>query len=529
MVAFALISASGIRLAVRDLARDEVRTFSGTDDAGYPFWSPDSRHIGFFSEGKLKRVDVTGGVPVTVCDAEVGKGGTWREDGTILFAPSYTTAIHRVSAAGGSSVAVTRLDSTQNESSHRFPRFLPDGEHFLYVVRHFSADDRGGHTLRVASLDGRVSRDLFATESDAMFANGYLFFIREGVLIAQPFDVKSLAVGGNPVKLAVGLGVMTGAAHGIFDVSPSGVMVYGQGTNASERHLLMLDADGHAQGELGQGNYDEPIHLSPDGRTLLAGIHDAIGGTSDLWLIDLARGAKTRLTFDPGHDNNALWSPDGTRVIFTAQRGSTFGPYLKPVDGGVTETRLFDNDKDLFNAGWSPDGRYLLCHELGAASNQGRLRAIALADGVSGDPLENHQMPPSLGGGLGLYRITFAPDSRWMAYESTEGERENVYAIPFGRPGQRWQITLAGGSNPRWAGKHLYFVRERRLWKIAVESRANTLVVGDETQVFNDRWVDDFDVAGDESRIIILTDDSLSGGSSLTLVLNWRELLLAQR
>ncbi len=525
MVAFAVSAPSGVLLGVRDLARDEIRTFTGTDDAGYPFWSPDSRQIGFFAGGKLKRVDVTGGVPVVLCTAEVGKGGTWRSDGTILFAPSYTSPIHRVSAAGGESVAITQLDSTRSESSHRFPRFLPDEEHFLYVVRHFSANDQGGHELRVASIDGKESKDLFATETDAMYANGYIFFVREGALIAQSFDVKSLTITGDPVKLADDVQLLSGAAHGVFDVSPSGVMVYGHGSNASTRHLLLLDGAGRAQGEIGEGaEFDIPVQLSPDGATVLSGIFNSVGGTGDLWLIDLARGARTRMTFDPGHDNGGLWSPDGRRIAFTAQRGATFGPYLKPIDGSANETRLLDSGTDLFNAGWTPDGRYLMCHELGSRTAQGKLRAIPLVDGAP-DPLQGVTMPPSLGGGAGLYRIAFSPDARWMAYESTEGGRENIFAIPFGRAGRRWQITLNGANTPRWAGEHLYFVRERRLWKIPVKLNESSLEIGTESRVYSDRWVDSFDVSRDESRIVILTGENQSIGTGLTVVLNWPALL----
>ncbi|MDH4351284.1 MAG: hypothetical protein OEW56_09075, partial [Gemmatimonadota bacterium] len=529
MVAFAVSASSGILLGVRDLSRDEIRTFAGTDDAGYPFWSPDGRQIGFFAGGKLKRVDVTGGAPVTICDAEVGKGGTWRRDGTILFAPSYTSPLHRVSAEGGESVAVTQLDSTRNESSHRFPRFLPDEEHFLYVVRHFSANDQGGHVLRVASLDGKESKDLFATETDAMYANGYIFFLRESALIAQRFDLKSLSITGDPVKLADDVQLLSGAAHGVFDVSPSGVMVYGHGSNASARHLLLLDGTGRAQGEIGEGaEFDVPVRLSPNGNTVLAGIFNSVGGTGDLWLIDLARGAKTRMTFDPGHDNGGLWSPDGKRIAFTAQRGSTFGPYLKPIDGSANETRLLEGGTDLFNAGWTPDGRYLMCHELGTRKTQGKLRAIPLVDGAP-DPLQAVTLPPSLGSGAGLYRIAFSPDGRWMAYESTEGGRENIYAVPFDRQGQRWQITLNGANSPCWSGAHLYFVRERRLWKIPVKLNESTLEMGTESRVYSDRWVDSFDVSRDESRIIVLTGENQSIGTGLTMVLNWPALLAPRK
>ncbi|HEX5131173.1 MAG TPA: protein kinase, partial [Candidatus Krumholzibacteria bacterium] len=417
-VAFAVVMSSGPRLAVRDLASDEIRTFTGTDGAGYPFWSYDGRQIGYFADGKLRKVDLTGGVPTTLCDAEVGKGGAWTADGNIIFAPSYATPIHRVSANGGISEAITQLDSTRNESSHRFPYLLPDGKHFLYVVRNFGGGGSGGHTLRVANIDGTTVKDLFATETNAAYAGGYLFFIREAALIAQPFDLKTLSLAGDPMQMATQVQLLTGAAHGVFDVSETGVAVYRQGEDSSERLLFLLDGNGRELKQVSTGdNYDTPVRFSPDGRSLLTGIFSGVGGTADLWLLDIERGTRTRLTFDPGHENGAAWSPDGTRIAFVARRDGVFRPFVKRVVGDPTETPATTGPQDIFLAGWSRDGRYLLGHELGGGpgSGQGHLIAIPLQESGAPDPLAGQQLPPSLGGVGGLYRITFSPDGMWMA------------------------------------------------------------------------------------------------------------------
>ena len=519
-VAFGVETPVGTLLAVRELAGDQIRLMPGTDGAGYPFWSPDSRQVGFFAEGNLKRVDVTGGAPVTICAAQVGKGGTWRADGVILFAPTYDNAIFRVPAAGGTPEPVTRPDSARYESSHRFPRLLPDGEHFLYVVRNFGGDTAGGHTLRVASIDGRTTKDLFATESDAVYALGYLFFLREGALIAQPFDAKSLALNGDPVTVATDVRLLSGAAHGSFDVSPAGVLAYQRGEDTSTRQLIMIDPAGDEIGPVG-GNeqFSPPVRISPDGATLVIGIHSTIGGTADLWLMDAARGTKTRFTFDPAHEQNQTWSPDGSRIAFTSGRGGDTNVYSKPVEGNAPETLAVDSRGDLFLAGWSPDGRYLLCHELGTGE-QGRLRAFPLS-GDGPDPLADVQLPQSLRGIQGLYRVVFSPDGRWLAFESAEGGRMEIYAVPFGAAGRRWQITLAGGTAPRWAGRHVYFLRDRVLWRIPVETREAGLVTGNEERVYDAHWVDGYDVPRDESRIVILVGDSRADSEPVSLILNW--------
>ncbi len=523
-LAFALDTAEGVRLAVRELASDEVRTLAGTDGAGYPFWSPDSRQVGFFAQGKLKRVEIAGGAPITICEADVGKGGTWSTDGTIAFAPSYGTAIFKIPAAGGTPEAVTHMDSTRHESSHRFPRFLPDQKHFLYVVRSFGGSD-AGHTLRVGSIDGEPEKDIFATESDAVYAAGYLFFIRQGTLTAQPFDAESFSLSGDPIKIAEGVRVLSGATHGVFDVSPNGIAVYQVGQDASGGQLTVVDGSGkelHALG--GIENFAGTPRISPDGRTLVCGIFDRVGGTSDLWLLDMARGTKTRFTFSPVNDSNPAWSPHGLRIAYSSGPAGALSVLVKPIAGAAREAPLENSGHDLFLAAWSPDGRYVLCHELGA-TGQGQLRAFPVGGGDAPDPLAGSVLPKSLGGTFGLYGVSFSPDGNWLAFESNEGGREEIYAIPFSEVGRKWQITQSGGAAPHWAGHHVYFTKDRAIWRVPVEARAGGLDIGAEERVYAGQWTDSFDVSRDESRIVVLRQNTSSDDAPLSLILNWQKLL----
>jgi eukaryotic-like serine/threonine-protein kinase len=522
-VAFALDTPEGTRLAVRELSRDEIRILTGTDGAGYPFWSPDSREIGFFAQGKLKRVEISGGTPVVIADAEIGKGGTWNHDGTIVYAPSFGTAIFKVPAAGGTPVAITVLDTTRHESSHRFPRFLPDEKHFLYVVRRFGGED-AGHTLRVGSIDGEPEHEIFATQSDAMFADGYLFFIRDGALTAQAFDPKTMALSGDPVMVAPKVRILTGAAHGVFDVSPSGIAVYQAGGASTGGTLYLVDTAGKELGALGgTENYAAGFRISPDGRTVACAMFDAVGGTPDLWLVDMTRGTKTRFTFGPSNDNNPAWSPDGSRIAYSSNQDGHFDIFIKRVVGSEKETRTVATDHDIFLALWTPDGRYVLGHELGAGG-QGQLRAFPIA-GTGPDPLAGANLPRSLGGVMGLYRISLSPDGRWLAFESAEGGREEIYAIPFGSTGRRWQITLSGGTNPHWVGRHVYFEKDREIWRASVTPSEAGLVIGDEQRIYAGQWADDFDVTSDETRMVVLRGTRGEDTTPLSLITNWRSLL----
>ncbi len=361
-VVFGLSRQGGTVLCVRSLDNADPVVLTGTDGAGYPFWSPDSRQIGFFAQGKLKRVDRGGGPVTVVCDAALGKGGSWGPDGTIVFAPTYASAILRVAAEGGSPQAVTVADSTRGEVSHRFPRFLPDGRHFIYMTRSVATRmaqvGSAGVKLRVASLDGDLDRELMAAESNAVYADGYLLFARNDYLVAQRFDPATLELSGEPVTIASHLRMLPGASRAMFDASETGVIVYQAGAEVDGNQMTWVDLGGKVIGTLGEpAQHDDPIALSADGTQVAASIFDPRIGTPDVWIYDVRRNLRTRFTTDPGPDNNAVWSPDGSRIVFSSARRGHFDLFVKSLEGSKPEALLATGAGDNFAAAWSPDGR----------------------------------------------------------------------------------------------------------------------------------------------------------------------------
>ena len=340
-VVFDGFTEGGWQLWVRRLDSLEVQTLPGTDDALLPFWSPDSTYIGFFAQGKLKKILVAGGPAQTLCDAPNGRGGTWNREDIIVFAPSPNDVLHRVSAAGGVPLPVTTLDASEGRGYHRFPRFLPDGRHLIYLTS--GTTDKNGTYL--ASLDSKEARRLVADDSRAEYdpgasgESGHLLFVRQGTLMAQPFDAGSLEMPDDlfPVVEQVRVGPAPG--YGIFSVSEDGVLVY-QGVQADqELQLVWLDREGNRLDSVGEpSDYSNPA-LSWDGKKVAVGIGDPKTSTRDLWVFDLIRGTSSRLTFDPADDLNPLWSPDGSRIVFTSNRKGQRDVYQK-LASGVEEAEL---------------------------------------------------------------------------------------------------------------------------------------------------------------------------------------------
>ena len=324
-VVFGVSTPGGSTLYVRSFDQADAIALPGTDGAGYPFWSPDSRHIGFFTSGKLRRIEATGGPVTEICDAPLGKGGDWSTDGTIIFAGSYASGISRVPAEGGVAQAVTVLDSVRGEVSHRFPRFMPDGKHFVFMTRAVSARSGSqgvaGVKLRAASLDGTLSHEIMPAQSNAIYADGYLLFLRNGFLVAQKMDPSTFALSGEPIPITNRARSIGGASYGLFDVSRNGVLIFQAGSSGEGNQLTWMDLQGKEIGRLGQADqHDDPIHLSPAGSELAVAIFDARAGTPDVWIYDVKRSIKTRFTTHNSADNNPVWSPDGSKIVFSSSR-----------------------------------------------------------------------------------------------------------------------------------------------------------------------------------------------------------------
>jgi Tol biopolymer transport system component len=522
-VAFGVNTSGGAALAVRSFDAVDAQLLPGTEGGASPFWSPDSRFIGFFAQGKLKKIDVAGAPPLTVCDANGAFGGTWNRDGIILFAPNQgTSGLFRVSAAGGAPTPVTTLDAAKKERAHLSPWFLPDGRRFLYVAM-------APTTVYVGSLDAAERIPLLASDSKAIYADGYLLFIRQGTLLAHSFDSAQLRTKGESFPVAENVINNPILAGGVFSASTTGVLAYRSGglldqPNARTQ-LTWVDRAGKALGSVARpGPYRNP-ELSPDGARVALNAVDSQSGTQDLWLAELATGVASRLTFDRGNDTYPVWSPNGRRIVFASDReGGVPHLYQKRVDGVGVEEPVVKSSLNMLPYSWSPDGRFLAYRTPVNGRNQ-----IGIVPLVGEQTL--HWFDPT---GFAQYNGQVSPDGRWLAYASDESGRLEVYVQSFPAPGGgRWQISKDGGLFPRWRrdGRELfYYADDGRLMAVPLRS-TTTLDVGDPVPLFEAHMLNgpaisaglrhQYDVARDGQRFLLNVPLEDAATPSITVVLNW--------
>jgi Tol biopolymer transport system component/aminoglycoside phosphotransferase (APT) family kinase protein len=540
-------NAGGVRrLWVQSLDGLAGQPLAGTESAIMPFWSPDSESIGFLAGGKVKRTDATGGPPVTLTDANPNTGATWNRDGTILFASfGPGNPIRRVSASGGAPSAVTTLNTDAGETQHTYPFFLPDGRHFLYLAVGSKA---GGpfspNGIYVTALDSSERKLLVPGGSNVMYAQGYLFFLRGQTLMAQPFDVERLELTGDATPLAerVAIGGRIGTAAG-FSVSETGVLAYqtGPAGGALLSQLVWFDRSGKQIGALGdQAPYGD-LALTPDGGRLAVSLGVRAGGGRDIWLFDVARGLRTRFTFDVAEESASVWSPDGSRVVFNSRRKGHLDLYQKASSGAGVEEQLLADDFDKYPVDWSPDGRFIL---FGAyPPRAGELWVL---------PLFGDRKPyPFLQTKLGEAPGRFSPDGRWIAYASNESGRNEVYVAPF--PGRseapsaaargglgtrdgKWQISIAGGNWPRWRrdGREIFYLApDNKLMAVVVNGQGSAFEVGAVRALFDTRALPNpilnqrfmYDASPDGQRFLVNTLAEEARSAHITPVVNWPALL----
>jgi eukaryotic-like serine/threonine-protein kinase len=521
-LAFVATMADGKRqLWVRALDSLLAQPLAGTEGASHPFWSPDGRYVGFFANGKLNKVEAAGGAVLTLCDAPGGFGGSWNRDGVIIFAPSNTSPVFEVPASGGTPNPVTELDEVQGAVSHYWPCFLPDGRHFVFLSRGFVTGASDRDTINIGSLDSKENRPLFQASSSISYAAGHLLFHREGLLLAQPFDLKGLKTVGEAFPILKRVQYQITSSRGIFAVSENGVLVYQPGTEAGAFQLTWLDRTGKSLGVLGDpANYVTPNpSFSPDGTRVAVQMQTAAQSVmSDIWIYEIARGLPTRFTFDPASERAPLWSPDGSRIVFGSTRKGKVDLYQKAANGTGDEEMLLESEFDKYPMSWSRDGRFILYQEI--------------APRVGGDlwvlPLEGERKPfPFLQTNSNELVPSFSPDARWVAYESDESGRMEIYVAPFPGPGGKRQVSLAGGVFPRWRGdgKELYYLAaNNHLMVTEVNGTGSAFEVGAARPLFEARQTGPgyfYAVTPDDQRFLVNKVIEEKGTSQMILVLNW--------
>jgi Tol biopolymer transport system component len=525
-LAFAAVQEARARLWVRTLDSLEPQALAGTDGAQFPFWSPDSRYIGFFAQGKLKKIAANGGPAQTLCDAPEGRGGSWNREGVIVIADA-GRPLQRVAAAGGEPVPVSSVDPSVG-GVHRFPQFLPDGRHFVYLVSVTQAEKAG---IFVGSLDSKDSRRVLADASNAVYAPlprsgpGALLFVRSGTLMAQPFEADRLAPAGEVFPVAEQVGAGTVANYGVFSTSETGGLAYGTGGGIRARQLTWHDRQGKTLGVVGEPGSIFGVSLSPDDKQAAVAISSSGGlGTEDLWLQELARGTLTRFTFDGARNNFAAWSPDGSRIAFGSLRGGHQQLFVKPASGAGQEETLLESEADKRPTDWSRDGRFLLYMSLVPKTKQD-LWVLP----------EDRKPRPLLQSTFNEREGRFSPDGKWVAYSSDESGRYEIYVRGFSGaasgPGGKWQVSTAGGQQARWRGdgKELFYLApDRKLMAVSIDTTGGSFHAASPQALFETRLPFAgvlsaflYDAAADGRRFLMADQVGEATPSPMTVVINW--------
>jgi len=431
-------------LWLRSLESGVARPLKGTDNASFPFWSPDNRSVGFFASGKLMRIDVDSGLIKTLADA-AGRGGTWNNDGVILFAAG-NTPIFKIPAVGGTPVAVTQLP--EERGSHRNPRFLPDGHHFLYWGVNGGVETRA---VYVADIDrSEQPRRIIDSEVAAEYLpSGKLLFFRDGRLFTQPFDTKKLTLSGTPDLLAEDVLFAPGLNSAAFSASATGTIAYRSGI-PEERQLAWFDRSGKSLETIGIPDKSEPdgVSLSPDG--LRVAMTRTVNGNMDVWFMDIARGVLSRFTSEPWRQRWPVWLPDGSGVVFGAVPSGTYDLYLKSQTGAAEQLLLMTPDSKS-PSDVSADGRFVLFTKQDPRTGAD-LWALQINPTQMPFPIAHTQYTETLG--------QFSPDVKWLAFQSNESGRFEIYVQAFQSSGTKTQVSVDGGTQVRWSpdGRALYFI-----------------------------------------------------------------------
>jgi eukaryotic-like serine/threonine-protein kinase len=551
-IAFVAGAKSEFRIWLRPVASGTARPIRGTEGGTFPFWSPDSRHIAFFADGRLKRVAIDGGPSIVLADAVSGRGGSWSRDNVIVFNRAAGSGLFRVPAAGGEPALVTML--AEGEDAHRWPHFLPDGQHFLYTgVTGACCPAPTPGTIKIGSLaDAGSVVALLQADSAAMYAAGRLLFARDGSLMAQAFDPATRQLVGDAAPVLERVG-SEGSRYVSASVSEPGTLVYAAGDGSMPNQLRWFDRAGVPGGSLGEAGIDANLALSPDERQVALALRTGSPANLDIWTIDIARGLRSRVTSDPQPERSPVWSPDGTRLVFagpsaggdgSAARSSRPPPGLRPAEtpalvhtaanGSAPKEVILEAEGTplrpcrplqcgLTATDWSSDGRFILYTFSGSFPATSDIWALPLFGDRKPFPVAHSTFTESLG--------RLSPDGRWIAYMTDETGAPNIYVQPFRRAGGKYRISPNGGRNPHWRadGKELFYLDGDGAMTVVPIAAGDTFEAGVPTTLFGTAVLglqQVYAVTRDGQRFLInARPQSAITAAPLTVIVNWTSTL----
>jgi Tol biopolymer transport system component len=507
------------KIYFRTLDDPRIAPIEGTEDATTPFFSPDSRWLGFAADGKLKKVSVDGGTPLTICDAVgINRGASWGPGDVVVFAPGVDTGLVMVPGSGGTQTPITTLDDESNERTHRWPHVLPDGDAVLFTVGFLDSSESYEESpidaVRIST--GERKRVLEGASFARYVDSGHLIFARGGFLFAVPFDPDTLEMRGTPVPVMEGVMGSRSSGLAYMDVSDNGLLTFIAGAQTSARRVLAWAyPDGTTERLAAPPHTYNAPRLAPDGRSVAVTL---LGDTSaDTWIYDLERETMTRLTFE-GNNFVPVWSPDGKWIALASDRSGRSAVYRKPADGGGDAELLLDAEDATYTPNsWSQDGRYLAVDDAAGSSN---ISILSIDDGTLTEFLHTDHDE---------YMAAFSPDGNWIAYKADESGRHEIYVRPFPGPGGKWQISVNGGSEPYWArdGSRLFFRDDQQLLAVDVEvgdgsfraGRPRTVVEDVEQLAPEQSYA--VDANGERFLKLVRADEGESGPDRVVVVVNW--------
>jgi len=522
-IAFVASLDGKFQIWIRPFDSMDARPVAGVEQASYPFWSPDSKWLGFFAGGKLQKIALAGGAPQMLADAPNGRGGTWSAEGVILFAPDVFGPLSQVPATGGKSVPASALDPKRHQATHRFPVFLPDGRHFVYLGG--ASGLHGGRStdgIFAGTLGETTATFLTPSSSQAEYADGYLVCMQGSALLAIPFAASTRRILGDPVTLANPVQRDWGRYAGAFSVSGNGLLTYFAGDSGGSTQLAWFDRSGKRVETFGKpALYSEPS-ISPDGKKIAIGVQNSLDLTFQIFLFGAPGAPPAAFTFGPSSNGFPVWSGDGTEILFSSNRTHDGDLYRKAISGRESE-RLVAESREGYPTDWSRDGRYAVFGRFpgGTSTVRTELWIAPTAPGTAPYRLDYQGIKDPV--------ARFSPDGRWLAYNSYESGISRIYVASFPEAGGKWQISPSGGYEPRWRrdGRALFFIDEGSQMVEAEISTSPTFEVGSIKPLFRlgasaqtDEW--QYDVAPDGNRFLfVVPTDAGRANSSMTLVTNW--------